>query len=207
MKIELKNIHYSAQLSEETNAFSAALYIDGFKAGVVANHGRGGSTDYRATTQKGKELLAQAEIYCGTLPPFTYSYEGKENRIAMDLEMYLEQIVDDHVKGKELQKFRKKIERASVQGIVFGTPDESFRSLRCRVPLASILAHPSAGKTLISLINNNVLPLLEAGQMVLNTNIPEEVLKETRLKENQYVKQILPEKKLQKAAKKKGRKL
>ncbi|PYF74634.1 hypothetical protein [Pedobacter nutrimenti] len=53
MKIELKNIKYFDALSEETTLFNANLYIDGKKAGIVKNDGRGGSTFHMGTTAKG----------------------------------------------------------------------------------------------------------------------------------------------------------
>ncbi len=44
MRIELRKVEYSAQLSEETAAFSAEIWIDGQKAGHARNHGQGGPT-------------------------------------------------------------------------------------------------------------------------------------------------------------------
>lgn len=57
MKIELKNIHHSPQLSEETLAFTANLYINGTHVGYAKNHGRGGTTHYQAKDEKGKLLI------------------------------------------------------------------------------------------------------------------------------------------------------
>lgn len=48
MKIELKKIHFSEQLSEETHAFTANIYINGTHAGYAKNNGRGGATYYQA---------------------------------------------------------------------------------------------------------------------------------------------------------------
>lgn len=42
MKIALKKISHNSSLSEETNAFTADLYVDGKKIGVVRNQGHGG---------------------------------------------------------------------------------------------------------------------------------------------------------------------
>ena len=46
MKIEIKNIKHSPSLSEETNAFTADIYVNGVKAGSAMNRGHGGCTDY-----------------------------------------------------------------------------------------------------------------------------------------------------------------
>ncbi len=69
MKIELKEIHHSAQLSEETHAFTANLYINGTHAGYAKNNGHGGATYYQAKDEKGKVLIKEAEKYCAELPP------------------------------------------------------------------------------------------------------------------------------------------
>lgn len=44
MNIELRNISYSARLSQETSAYAAVIYVDGKKAGTVENDGHGGQT-------------------------------------------------------------------------------------------------------------------------------------------------------------------
>ena len=46
MNIILKNIKHVESLSEETFCFSASLYVDGKKAGTVANRGHGGSHEF-----------------------------------------------------------------------------------------------------------------------------------------------------------------
>lgn len=46
MKIEIKNISYSERMSEETSCFSADLWVDGKKIGVISNRGTGGCDDF-----------------------------------------------------------------------------------------------------------------------------------------------------------------
>ncbi len=64
MEIALKNISYSERLSEETNCFSATIYIDGKKAGEASNHGHGGPTMIRP-----RELEQKIDAYAKTLTP------------------------------------------------------------------------------------------------------------------------------------------
>jgi hypothetical protein len=45
MKIELRNIKHSASLSEETNAYTATVWVDGKPFADVSNHGTGGSDE------------------------------------------------------------------------------------------------------------------------------------------------------------------
>ena len=75
MNIKLKNVKHAPSLSEETEAFTASLYINGKHAGYAKNAGHGGSTDYYPKDSKGKELIKQAEdhtrsclLYTSTSP-------------------------------------------------------------------------------------------------------------------------------------------
>lgn len=64
MKIELRNVAYSAALSEETSNFHADIWIDGKKEGYAQNHGTGG-----ATTVRPDALRVRLDEYGRTLPP------------------------------------------------------------------------------------------------------------------------------------------
>ncbi len=67
MKIEIKNIKYSAFASHETHCFQATVFIDGVKAGTVANDGQGGSNSYYP-----RGLQEKLDDYGATLPPIYY---------------------------------------------------------------------------------------------------------------------------------------
>ncbi len=64
MEITLKNISHNERLSEETNCFSATIYIDGKNAGEASNHGHGGPTMIHP-----RELEQKINAYTKTLPP------------------------------------------------------------------------------------------------------------------------------------------
>ena len=91
-KIELKNIKYAEFSSEETNCYTATLYVNGKRFAIVSNEGRGGSdmqdpispftykdlTKLQETIAKeypkwgsefgdGEEYDATLEIVCGDL--------------------------------------------------------------------------------------------------------------------------------------------
>lgn len=63
MRIELKKVTYSAALSEETNAFTADIWINGKKAGTARNSGHGGCTDISPHA-----LCIEINEYAKTLP-------------------------------------------------------------------------------------------------------------------------------------------
>ncbi|WP_294131775.1 hypothetical protein [Sphingobium sp.] len=51
MKIELRRINHNPKLSEETNAYSAEVWIDGERAFDARNQGQGGCDHYRQIGQ------------------------------------------------------------------------------------------------------------------------------------------------------------
>jgi hypothetical protein len=187
MKIELKGIHYSAQLSEETSAFSANLYINGYKVATTSNRGHGGSTDYVPFNEKGRQLIKEAEAYCKSLPPEKYTVGGEEHQLDMNLELYMDNLLTDYLKEKDLQQFRKEIKKTSNTQIVIGIPDQYFRTLNIKMAISVILNDPTRKSLLIAILKDNILPRMQEDERVLNTNIPAEVLKKAGLKENQYI--------------------
>jgi hypothetical protein len=46
VKIEVRNLKHSPSLSEETNAYTATIYVDGKRAIDASNHGTGGADRY-----------------------------------------------------------------------------------------------------------------------------------------------------------------
>lgn len=189
MKIELRNIRFSEHLSEETNAFTANIYVNGVHAGAASNHGTGGPTDYYPVNENGKKLIREAEAYCAKLPPEKYMMEGKEYTIDMSLEYYIDNLLSKNLEEKELKNFRKNIDKAMQGNIVIGIPDDSFKKLPLKFSIKHILTHlPDGEQKLKELIINKVLPHLKDGDIILNTNIPEKILKAAGLNEQQYVK-------------------
>ena len=110
MKIELKKIKFSEHLSEETNAFTAEIYINGKNAGYARNDGRGGCTDYHAHGGK-RDLIEQAEQHCLTLPPINYG----TFQIDMNLENKIDQLFEEWLKSKGEEKLQKDM----LKGICF----------------------------------------------------------------------------------------
>jgi hypothetical protein len=59
--LTLKNLKYSAHLSEETDAFSASIYLRGKRVGNVQNIGQGGPNEYHwLDREAGREIEAWA---------------------------------------------------------------------------------------------------------------------------------------------------
>lgn len=189
MKIELKNIHHSRQLSRETEAFTANLYINGYHAGYAENDGHGGATHYTHKDERGRELIREAEAYCKTLPPKDYpAHDNMEAfSVDMDLENYVDDLLSKHLEKKEQIRFEAKLKAAMEKGVVYGVPGDYFMGVSYSMPLAQVLAHPKGPEVIHKTIVEKVLPKLGDGK-ILNTNIPEHILLNAGVKEGQYVK-------------------
>jgi hypothetical protein len=188
MKIELKNIKHSPSLSEETEAFTANLYINGKHAGYAKNSGHGGSTDYGAINEEGRKLITEAEAFCKALPAKEYpDSKGIESfEVAMNLENFIDNLLYDHLKQKDIVRFNNQLNKAMQNAVVYGIPDHSFDTISYKITIEALLAHPKGPENLKQMIVKEVLPELKGEVIILNTNIPEKLLKEAGLQTNQY---------------------
>lgn len=103
MKIELKNVQYSAFASEETHCFQAAVYIDGKKRATVSNDGHGGS-DMWSDWKVAEEINA----YAATLPKVICDFEDTETGKPCELDQTADIIIGNLMNDWLLQRdFRK----------------------------------------------------------------------------------------------------
>ena len=158
MNIELRKISHSPSLSEETNAFTADLYVDGKKIGYVKNQGCGGSTDIHAYDKEDWETIKKAEAYCATLPKKVYDFGSFD----VNLESYVDDLFEKWLMLKDIKKHEKK-------GIVYKSP-EGFNTKfwKCHT-LKSIMNVPNGKQTVQTAIDK----LKKEGKEILNTNLAE----------------------------------
>lgn len=165
MKIELKKFYFSSQMSEETNAFKADVYINGVKAAYADNDGRGGCTNYRPYEGM-RDLVKKAEDYCKNLPPHVSDSikgeDGKPFSYPMNLEHFIDDLVDEQIRMKEQKKFEKKFTNC----IIWGVPGaNSYREVKFRVPLSQI---PTAQ---LQQYVDKYKAQFEKGEQFLNNNL------------------------------------
>jgi hypothetical protein len=180
MEIKLKSIYVSDQLSEETTAFKAVLYINNVQAGVAENEGRGGPTTYAAGDDDGRKLIAVAENWCKSLPPYVskdFVEDNKPFTMEMDLELYLDNLVQDYIHQMELRRIQRRMNKDMEDAIIYGDREVGYRLIRFKAPIEAILRREGSIKMLYSLLHERVLPNLKAGEKILNTNIPVEVIR------------------------------
>lgn len=165
MKIELKNLKYFASLSEETNAFTANLYINGKVCGVAKNSGHGGETYVLVSN---RELYNQFLEHLKTLPKIKI---GK-NYYNVDTDLYIGDLVCKILEQKRLKKFNDKIKKSCLNSICYakkGEEDTTFYKITLSNGY-TIEQAKKFPKTLASL-HNKKNELERKGFIVFNTNI------------------------------------
>lgn len=104
MKVELKSIKHFESMSEETNCFTANIYIDGIKVGYAKNGGYGGCTDYHIQPP---ELADKFNAWAKTLPPHKFMAGDKELEVKSDGEMVIDNLVEEFLKLKDQKRIEK----------------------------------------------------------------------------------------------------
>jgi hypothetical protein len=177
MKIELRKINISLSLSEETTAFTADIYVDSKRIAYARNDGNGGSTHYSVYDAKDIPLLKKVETYCENLPDYTYpnySLNDEPLTVKMNLEQFIDNLIDEELTKKEKAKFQKRLQKDMLTGICVGT-DEAYGTWKFKITLADLLAKPNGKEALAKTIEKAKAGLKE-GERILNTNIPAELL-------------------------------
>ena len=192
MDIQLKGIYVSEKMSEETTAFKSNLYINNVKAGTADNDGHGGSTFYQADDQRGRQLIKEAEDWCKKMPPITmdyYSNDGQVVTVPMTLEHYIDNLVSEHLKQKDAIRFQKMVQKHMPNSILYGTPGGDLFSMGFKVPISALLQSERGINGLKKAIQQKVLPALKEGHIILNTNIPSEIVQALGIGAAQIVEQ------------------
>lgn len=209
MKIELKSIEYSKGLSEAMHAFTARLYVDEVYVADVRNRGKDVICTIDHRDEKGRLILAQAELYCTEQRGQEVLEERKTHGFSYNLNYYIDDLLDKHLQEKENTRFGNKINKAMETGVVYGDPEDAVNVIKFKIPINELLLHPEGPKILQQKIRDIAMPELKPGEKVLNSNIPETILKGAGLIESQYVKpEATPEnQQQQKNLKKPGKRL
>ena len=158
----MKNIKVNETFSEETTMFRANLYVNGKKVGECENDGHGGSTFIH---QVSKGSLDEVTEFCKNLPPRTYSSGGE---YPMDLECMVDDLLNDFL----IQKDEKKLIKNMLKGILYGSPNHYQMIGWKNMTLEHILTNPKGYLRVKELVKE----LKEKGKVILNTNLPEEIL-------------------------------
>jgi len=160
MKIELKNIKFSEAMSEETNAFTADLFINGKKVGYCKNQGHGGCTDYNSYEPENRKVIQEAEAYFKSLP------KVKEEKYNFEYQPTLEYAIDEQLENWLKARYEKKMERKMLKAIFIGQPNSDPRSYYgFKVPLSTIPLPQLQASV------DRIKAKLTNGEVILNTNL------------------------------------
>jgi hypothetical protein len=160
-RISLKKVRFSEALSEETNAFTADVYLDGKKFGYAKNTGQGGCTDVHFYPGK-KELFEEAVAYTKTLPQI--KPEGYDFELDPTMENIVDELFVDWLEMKQLKKHM-------TSGIVFKDKNGTIQVLKFTRSLKKIGEIPNG----ISTIQKEVNRLKEEGAKILSTNLDKRI--------------------------------
>jgi len=143
LKIELKKIKHSPSLSEETNAYTADIYVDGKSIAYVKNSGHGGSTDVHALGKteearaaNSKTLVAAGEQYIKALQEGVagkfWQRIASEGRGTNDdkrpltalgaMEIFADLALEDHLAAKEVAKTQRALAKFAAKCAAGGRP-------------------------------------------------------------------------------------
>lgn len=163
MKVELKNVKFSEHLSEETNAFTADIYVDGKKAGYCRNDGWGGSTDVRAFGEPSLfAIIKKCEEYLSTQPEINIGTEADPFMVKSNLENVVDQLFEKWLTNKENKRLEKKMETSLLWGIPKGS---QYTTVNFKVKLTQIPHNVLQDK--ITFYKG----LFKEGEQFLNTNL------------------------------------
>lgn len=177
MKIEIRQIRVSKAQSQETTAFTAVLFIDGSAVADCRNAGDGGATCFYAKSAKLAVVLRAAETFCENLPAVTIGESSMPNA----LEHLVDDLLYNHLQAEDLKKHLKGMEKKMSKGIAFGVLGSDYSYLPFNQTIEQIVSLNKGKLFLANVIRTKILPALRAGESILNTNIPADVLAMAKL--------------------------
>jgi len=163
MKIELKNVHFSEHLSEETNAFTADVYVNGLKCGYAKNDGQGGCTYIGAyLTPDSRSIMDKAENYCLTLPDINIGSETDPFMVKSNMETVVDNLFELWLKKKDETKMKK----FDLTHVRWGVPKgNTYTSVNFKKPINTI------PHTVLQGYLNTWKLTFKTGEVFLNTNL------------------------------------
>ena len=148
--IQLKNVKIAWNMSEETTAFTATLYIDGAKAAHVKNEGTGGDNHPRFID---RELEKEFHEFCKSLPP-EYLDDDDDDPYPMTYDSFIGQLLTEWISNDDWKKACKK-------GLVFRLKNDNgdqYRTTKGKYsPELASAIREKYGDDLIDIINERFI--------------------------------------------------
>lgn len=96
MKVELKNFKYNNRMSEETDCFSADIWINGKKVGYAENTGKGGCN---RISFNDPAIEREFNEWAAAQPPVPSSIQDMEP-LEMDADLFITMLAGDMINDK-----------------------------------------------------------------------------------------------------------
>lgn len=149
-------------MSDETEAFTANLYINGKKVGYCKDEGHGGCIDYRGDDVKGGAVITETEKYYKSLPKV--KIEGYDFMFQPTLENKIGELLEEWLKAKEDKKFTTKMNKSILVGLPSKTR-ATYGEYKFKVALSSIPLDQLQASV------ERIKGKLDKGEIILNTNL------------------------------------
>lgn len=163
-EFEIKNFKYLEARSEETNCFSAVLYVNGKKAADCGNSGHGGPTAiyfFPSCEQMEREI----KDFLKTQPKIKYE--------RYEFDLTLEYIVDGLVEECLDAKFLKKWMKKAGKYLLFRNPQGTYYQISWKKYTVDALLKTQPGR---DTIQNTIAIHINKDNVLLNENIPSDLL-------------------------------
>jgi hypothetical protein len=162
MNVTLKNVKFSEHMSEETNAFTADVYVDGVRCGYAKNDGCGGNTNVHPYSFQQSELFYKGETFLKTQPQINIGTEETPFMVESNMENVVDQLFEQWLKEKDKKKLEKKMETHLMWGIPNGS---NYMQINFKKPLLTL------PQTALQSYINGIKAGFKDGQQFLNTNL------------------------------------
>ncbi|MFI3294087.1 MAG: hypothetical protein SNI70_11305 [Rikenellaceae bacterium] len=164
--LELKQFKHVESLSEETECFSAELYVNGVKFASCRNRGQGGPTDIDPYPEH-RGLEGEIIEYLKTQPKHKYG----EYELDLDLELVIGLMVAEFVNAKIKRKLTNQCKKA----LLFETPNGVIYSVKWRnADIAKLRSSRSGVESMVAIIERETAKEAK----LLNQNVSLEMLKD-----------------------------
>lgn len=100
LDVILKNVKIHPDMSEETNCFSASIYLNGKRVGTVKNSGRGGCNDYDWFNPEAGKTISD---YADSLPPV--QSEHFDDGLAMDIDLFIDELLREYEENRQYKSW------------------------------------------------------------------------------------------------------
>lgn len=101
LNIELRKVSHNRSLSEETNAYTAQVWVDGKHFCDVSNHGQGGCDEqHPAKGKTWEDIKALNDTIKATYPKHVFDGHELDN----DLEMVCADLLTEHLIARDLKR-------------------------------------------------------------------------------------------------------